>query len=357
MKRRSYGKKISKNKSIKKNTQLQIAPINYYSKHYKNTELIPKTDIINYIFSGYSEFLIQQNLSDSLGVYSLDLEQCFIIEPNAMPSGLRSDNINLSLKMNPETPLNKLIAYSFYLKQPYIFEKEDGLKDIKYQIGKDIKRSERKINGKLYDGEYYRNYDNNYLATDVFYQNIIDKLFKLNYKYVNLNIANKFALLSCQNVFNLITDLITLKLNQILEPETNSVFRPDKFANIIINRNEISMELGFESDLIISRDGEPMDPEYPCGRLEFILYIDMIRNTYELKKFILNYNIDKCGPEIVKKDDKNEENDKFKSNFKPEYVIPAGILTAGIAATPILLATLGGKKKSIRKTRRRIKHK
>lgn len=348
MKRYSKNKNRSKNrtrnKSIKNRNQLQIVSVNYYSKNFKNTQLIPKTEIVNYMFSGFNDYLLHKKLCDALGVYTLSLEQCFIINNDDMPNGLRSNTISLSLQMNPEMSLDKLIAYSFYLKQLYIFENKNGISEIKNQIGKDIKRSERTINGKLYDGMYYAKFEDNYSAADIFYQNIIDQLYTINGKNVNLNIANKFAFLSCQNVFNLITDLITLKLNKILEPEMNSVFRPDKFINIIINPNEISMELTFISDLIISRDQEPIDPEYPCGKIDFSLYIDMLNNKYELKKFILSYDIDKCGPEKILKVNNLKDKVTKKSNIKPEYIIPASIVTAGLISTPILLTTLGGRK-------------
>jgi hypothetical protein len=337
----------NKNKTIKKMFNLENVEIDYYSKNFRNTKLIPKTKIINYIFLGYNKFLLQQKTRESQGNYVLDLNDCFIIEPNSFHSGLKSDTINLSLQMNPETPLDKLIAYSFYLKQSYVFKKKNGLSDIKYQIGKDIKRSQITINDKLFDSKIYQD-DNYFFITDVFYKTIIDELYRINNKYINLNIANKFALLSCQNIFNLITDLITLKLNEILEPETNTVFRPKKSSNIIINPYEISMELGFQSKLIISRNGEPMDPEYPCGNIEFSFYINILHNRYELKNFILSYDINKCGPEIQNEQDVSEN----KSNLKPEYIIPASIATASIIATPFLIASLGGKKQ-IKKTRKK----
>ena len=343
-----------KNKSIKNLSKLQIVPVNYYSKNFKDTKLIPKTSIINYIFSGYNDFLSRQKITDSQGVFALDFNNCFITNSDTFKSGLRSNTINLSFKMNPETPLDKLIAYSFYLKQSYIFEKKNQLEDIKYQIGKDVKRSKIKINEKIYDTTYYKENENYYSIADIFYQNIIDELYKNNNKNINLNIVNKLGLLSCQNILNLITDLISLKLNKILEPETNSVFRP-KFANIIkINHDEISMELTFKSELIISRDGQPMDPEYPCGNLEFSLYIDILHGKYKLKKFILSYDINKCGPEIQEVKD---ESDKSKSNLKAEYIIPASIVTAGIVATPFLISALGGKKKRIKKQKKNQKTK
>lgn len=347
---------IKKNKTLKKLPNLENVSINYYSKNFKNTNLIPKTKIINYIFTGYKNFLSQQEINNSQGKYGLEFDSCFITKPDTFHTGLRKDNINLSFQMNPETSLDKLIAYSFYLKQSYIFEKKQGLSDIKFQIGKDIKRSDITINKKNYNKEYYGKFEDNYNAADMFYQNIIDELYKINNKSVNLNIVNKFGLLSCQNIFNLITDLITIKLNKILEPETNSVFRPTKYSNIIINRDEISIELGFKSQLIISRDSEPMDPEYPCGNIEFIFYIDILHNRYELKKFILSYDINKCGPEITNKENTLPENhNENKSNLKLEYVIPASITTAGIIATPFLLGALGGKKN--KKTRKNYRSK
>jgi len=284
-------KNIKRSKTLKKKSNLEDVPINYYSKNFEKTKLIPKTKIINYIFIGYKNYLLQKEISESQGNNVISFDDCFIINPVSFRTGLRKNTINLSLQMNPETPLDKLIAYSFYLKQSYLFEKKNGLSDIKFQIGKDIKRSNTTINGKIYNQEYYGKFEDNFDAADMFYQNIIDELYKINNKYVNLNMANKFALLSCQNIFNVITDLITIKLNKILEPETNSVFRPTNFSNIIINRDEISMVLGFKSKLIISRDGEPMDPEYPCGNIEFSFYIDILNNKYELKKFILSYDI------------------------------------------------------------------
>ena len=190
-----------RSKTLKKKSNLEDVPINYYSKNFKKTKLIPKTKIINYMFGGYKNFLSQQEISNSQEKYVLNFDNCFIINPDSFRTGLRKNTINLSLQMNPETSLDKLIAYSFYLKQSYLFEKKNGLSDIKFQIGKDIKRSNTTINGKIYNQEYYGKFEDNFDAADMFYENIIDELYKINNKYVNLNMANKFALLSCQNIF------------------------------------------------------------------------------------------------------------------------------------------------------------
>jgi hypothetical protein len=346
-----------KKKNTTKKTRSSIVPANYYSKVYKNTQLIPKTQIINYMFSGYTTF--KNERSDDKN--PLTLEDCFIIDPSSLPTGLRRGTMDLSLKMNPKTPLDKLIAYCFYLKQPYLFERKDGQNEngisiIKQQIGKDIKRSDRTINGELFDSAYYRQFDENVEATDMFYQNIIDQFINLNDKNVNLNIVNKFALLSCQNIFNLITDLITIKLNEILAPETNSVFRPEKFTNITIDSNEMSMEFGLTSKLIISRDQKPIDPEYPCGNIEMSLFIDILHNKYELKTLKISYDIDKCGPELDQPIPDTTNNTDNKSKLKPEYAIPAGLGIAGIITTPFLLGALGGKRKKYNRRTKKIRN-
>ena len=341
------------NKNTKPTVNLNNAPVKYYFNNYKNTTTIPKTNIINYMFKNFNDYLSYEKLCKIMNIHPLSLDDCFIINENDLPNGLRQNEINTSFKMNPKTSLDKLISYSFYIKQPFIFQTNinEGLKHLKFQIGKDISRDDRNINNKEFNRQYYSNTDSNYKAADLFYQNLIDYYYQVN-KKINFDIINKIALLSCQNVFGLITDLITVKLYKILEPETNSVFRPDKFCNIVIKKDEISMELSFKSQLIISRDGEPIDPEYPCGVLDFVLYIDFLNNTYELKKFILNYDIDKCGPEIIQ----DKEPDKpAKIELKPEYLISAAAVSAGIIATPFLI---GGRiKKRIKKRRNKTQKK
>ena len=360
-----YRKKV-KNKSFRKKVSLNSVSIKYYSLKYKNTHKIPQTQIINYLFLNFKNYLLHKQLCDALNTYPLNLDECFQINQDDFPIGLRKNNMQLSFKMNPKTPLDKLIAYCFYIKQPSIFQHSNSkiLDLLKYQIGKDIGRDDRNINGKSYNQNYYiqRNMTsneniNNYGVTDTFYQNIIDYLYQINNNNnIDLNIVNKFALLSCQNVYGLITDLITIQINNMLKPELNSVFRPDKYVNITIKPEELSMEFNFKTQMLITRDGEPFDPEYPCGSMEFIFYIDILNNKYEIKNFVFDYDIDKCGPEIIQNEPIIEEK-PTKSNFKPEIVIPAAGLTAGIIATPILLATLGGKIKKRNKTIKKRKKK
>jgi hypothetical protein len=370
--------KTKSNKNIKNKTvknivkNLQSVPVNYYNSHYRKTKQIPKTDIIYYMFKNFNEYLSHKQLSDETNSIPLSLDECFLINPDTFPVGLNKNTIDLSLKMNPKTSLYKLIAYCFYIKQPDIFKNtiDTLINSLKYQIGKDVSRDDRTINKKDFNRSYYnRDNTNNDDICDIFYQNIIDYMYQVN-KTINLNIVNKIALLSCQNVYGLISDLITMKLNDILEPEVNSVFQPDKHINIVINSTEISMEFIFKSLLIISKNGN-LDPEYPCGHLEFNLYIDIRKNIYELKKIYIQYDISKCGPEVntvmpsnntnIDSSSSSSSSPSPKFNLNPKIVIPAVLATAGIISTPFILGALGGKNKiknkKKRKTLKKIKKK
>lgn len=134
-------RKKNKNKSLKTNTNLtkksfdlNNVSIKFYSLKYKNTNIIPKTQIINYMISNFNDFLNYKNLCDALDTYSLNFDECFVIQPDDFPIGLRKNDINLTLKMNPKTSLDKLIAYCFYIKQPDIFKHQQNqiLEILKY---------------------------------------------------------------------------------------------------------------------------------------------------------------------------------------------------------------------------------
>ena len=345
------------NKSRREIRDLTSVSVNYYSLNYKNTKLLPKTEILLKMFNGFKDYLILQKSLEGTKRLALYLDNCFLIERNVMPQGLRKNDINTPLKMNPNTRLDKLLRYCFYVTQPSAFNKDiDGfIYDIKYQIGKDVPRSDRTINGKSYPKELYSQIGTKMEVADMFNQTIIDYLYQIERNKINLNIVNLVGLLSCQNMFNFIGDLVTIKLQQILKPEINSIFRAEKDTTIIINDREISVEFYFKCQLLISRDGE-LDVEYPCGNLEYRLLFDLLKNRYEMKQFILNYDVDKCGPEIVKQQgEPTNELPKKKSNLKPEYIIPASLATAGIIATPFLLATLGGKTKKNYKNKNKNK--
>ena len=356
----TYSKKNRKNnnKTLKKQKNLNAVDIRYYSSNFKNTNNLPRTQILNYLLKHYRDFLNHKKLCETLNTEALTFEDCFLTNPEDFHNGLKSDNIDLTLQMNPKTNLDKLIAYCFYLKQPefFTYNVNKTIESIKFQIGKDIVRDLRTINTKLYSQDYYTdNANDNYKVTDLFYQNIIDYLYQVN-KKIDLNIVNKFGLLSAQNVYGLISDLVTYKLFKVLEPEFSYLNAAEKHVVITINPNNISMEFHFSCKLLITRNNQSVEIEYPCGNMEFVFLVDILNNKYEMSKFILNYDIDKCGPEIeINESDNLENKNENKKKLKTEVVVPAVALSSGIIATPFLLSVFGGKHKKTLKKRRKNK--
>lgn len=346
--------------------QLTNVPANYYDTHYKDTDNIPKTSIINYLFSNYTEFTREKALREEQNKYIITFADCFVTDDTDFSTGLQKETIQKSFSMNPSMSLDKFIAYSFYITQKSIFTSDDGLSIIKSQIGKDIRRIPKDINGSSFtdlletnglleekgpNGDIVDNYQSK--VADLYYQTIIENLAKINKGNVNLNIVNKIALLSCQNIINVFTDLISMKLNDILAPEINSVFKNKMTERVIINDNAVALEIEFQSLLLISQKGEPMNPEYPCGNLAFVLRFDFLKNVYELKTFALDYDLSKCGPETGSETGSEIGDTRKGYGIQAKYAIPATLITAGIIATPFLLTALGGKKSSKNKNNKK----
>jgi hypothetical protein len=320
---------------------------------YINTKLIPNTRIINNMFLEYNSFLEYQKKCYKEKREVMYLDDCFLIIEDSIQNGLKKNKLNLSFKMNPKTTLDKFLAYCYYTTQSSIFKKNinEGLQDLKNQIGKDIRRQDRIINNKSYPYSFFDK-DDNFKDTDLLY-NLIIGYMKLYYNKINLNLVNKIVLLSSQNIFNFMSNLILLKLYEIIKQKTIFIFKPQKNSTLNIKTNIMTIEFHFKSQLLISIDDEPINPEYPCGNLEYRLFIDLLNNKYELKNFILDYDLDKCGNKLTLNEelinnetvtnDETTKNNKKKSNMK--YIIPATIVTAGIVTLPFVLPLLGGKNK------------
>jgi hypothetical protein len=259
--------------------------------------------------------------------------------------------------------LNKLIAYSFYLKMKYIFVTQNGalttmddfLDQIKYQMGKDIKRDHRTINNVSYPPEYFANPEddenepNYYSITDTFYQLIIDYYAKNNLK-VNYNAVNIIALFSCQNLYNLLTDLVIIKLNDMLKPEMSNIMHTTKKCIINITPTVQTLELVFESDVVISQNGGAFDLEYPCGKLNFTFLVDLITNTYKFTHFGIRYDLNKCGPEENNANDNGNGNGNGNDNgnnhrrkkIAAAVTVPLAVSVVGVTTMPFILGALGG---------------
>lgn len=333
-------KKINKQNKTRTKRVLINSP-NYYFKYFVNTKMLPSSEIFKTIYNGYNNYKKIKNAKEN----ALVLEDCLLFKKNFLHKE-RKKSIKTSAGQNPKCSLNKLLSYAFYIKMPYAFENEKGTKRsynefieiIKYQMGKDISRDSRIINGERID---YRNdvsEENNYSIADKLCLKLIQTYFNV-YKLIDYNKINIIMLMSCQNIFNLISDMITLKLNEILEPEINSVFRPKKIMNVIIKKETQIVSLSFSSQLIISNNqGQYIDPEYPCGNLKFQFNINLLKNTFFMPNFELVYNLEKCSNEEMQIEKQPVE--KSTNKFKKEYAVPVVTGLGMILATPFLLPLL-----------------
>jgi hypothetical protein len=247
--------------------------------------------------------------------------------------------------------LNKILAYSLYLQSFSWFQ--NGIMNIssfKYQIGKDVSRAEVKINNELLVIPE-DDYGNNILITDKFIIKIMNVLSK--FTIIDFDLVNKIGILMCQNLFNFITQTISLMTRHKIEPEISAETKATKNILINLTQNEQSIIFNFNSLLTISYN-EELNPEYTCGNLDFSLLVDLKKNIYKFTKFILNYDIEKCKPpdnnenqidnqinNNANQNNKNNENKGTPDIIK--YGIPLGILATGLVGTPFLLGALGGK--------------
>ena len=221
------------------------------------------------------------------------------------------------------------------------------IKFIKNRIGEDSQRTNKVINGDIKNTADYLA-DSNYKSADVLYEQLI-KLFNNSRPKTNLNIVNKLAILSCQNVQNIINNIATNKLREIINDNMAITINKNSTYNFVINKNEISFSIKLKSSLVMTIDGN-FDPDFPCGTFEYEFYVNLIKDIYELRNMKINYDLDKCGEDNILKPGTNK-----KTRLRKEYIVPAAALTAGIVATPLLLTMLGGKTRRKKRILRKIK--
>jgi hypothetical protein len=329
---------------------------NYYTKNFTNTHLLPFSSIIKYINNNYDTF---NNLSSVSSTNNMIHSFAFYFNvDNDFINNNKSESIETPINKNSIMDLNKLLAYSLYIKSKRFFQINNNLniEDLKYQIGKDVSRIDIFINGDLYKNPYIEE-DNEQLITnfqkaDHFIITLMDYFGDFS-KSVDYNQINQFGIACCQNIFNLVTDQINLALMDAIQPEFCVFLNGNKHIEITINETARVCKLFFSCNLVISYK-QVLDPEYTCGNLDFILTLDLIKNTYRYENFILNYNVNNCDPYVYEANQNLiQELDQKKKSSKLKYVIPAAAVTGAVVATPFLLGVLGGKRK--RKRNRKVK--
>ena len=335
-----------------------------YNKDYYGTKLLPMTNIINYINDNFNQFVIDKERRQNERKHEVDFDDFFIIDDILEKKEKKAD-INIIIKQNPNMSLKKLLAYTLYLKTFSWFETgRMNISSFKSQIGKDVSRLSLKINNEDYIVKHPPTGTLNYYKTaDDFNIKIMNIL--STFSVIDFDLVNKIGILMCQNLFNFITQTISLMTMKKFQPEISVETGATKDILLNLTKNEQSMIINFKSLLSISYNGD-LDIRFTCGELEFTLLIDLKRNTYKFTKFILKYDIEKCNPESnnrpvsnnqpVSNNEDNVANEENQGSSFLKYAIPAG-LGVGIIATPYLLGALGGKNKKLKakklKTKRR----
>jgi len=352
---------VIRNKTRKSNVPSRNNAIKaLYNKDYYGTTLLPMTDILNYTNNNFDEFVIYKERNMNETGDEVDPADFFIID-DIFKKKEKTANINIIIKKNPYTSLKKMLAYSLYTKSFSWFN--NGIMNIssfKYQIGKDVSRTDIKINNEKYVIQYpaddYRDY--NKIADD-FNIKIMNVLSK--FSIINFDLVNKIGILMCQNVFNFTTDLITFMIMKKIEPELSSDMEANKDILINLTQNEQTIIFNFNSKLTITYNKE-YNIQYKCGDSDFTLLVDLKKNIYKFTKFILNYNVEGCKPpNIVNQINNNVNiNENKGTSDIIKYGIPMGILATGLVGTPFLLAALGGNhnkklKRKSKKMRKSIK--
>jgi hypothetical protein len=376
--------KINTNKYKKtiRNKNLLYKTKQYYETKYKDTELLPRTPIFNYIFNNFPNYEKEKQTKE----VPFTFEDGFSLSNELKNINYKTSQLNIEGKLlsNPNFTLDKFIAYCFYITDSPMFRDSNKelsinsfIQNVKNQTGKDVQRTELTINNVLENNEIYSEFgSDNYLKADRFVSKLLTILTGIN-KIIDYNILNKILLLTCQNVLNAMISILNLYIQDIFTPADRRVIMlPLKLEkSMILDKENILFNVYFNSSILISNYNQDIDPETPCGTLEYNLALDLKKSSYECNIFKIEWDLNQCAfykPETqtqrqtqtqtINNQGEKKTNKKFKDYWKEPkvaYGMAAGISAAGIASVPFLLGLLGGKtkKKKIlrkkRKTRRR----
>lgn len=331
------------------NVTIIVKPINYYD-NYKNTNKLPITPIFKLIEHEYPEYLSQPKNNISLSsIFELPNIANYL-QP------LRGKYNILNIPNKTSFPLEKFISYLIYTKSSYLLEEKGNeyellISGIKSQIGKDITRLDLLINSQIQNfksmigGELtpeahqssensLQNLLNNELTEEEKHEHILQstKLLEENYdkitdkyfeilmtnmnsnattnantmveeKWINFNILNEIGLLSCQNIFNFIAELIQIEIKNItqyvlkdnyllISPSSrqdavgkDTISNP-KTLNVELENGKKIVKIYFDSYLFTSSDFAAV------GRISFSLSINLELNSFQLDKLDIEYNLE-----------------------------------------------------------------
>ena len=333
-----------------------------YNRDYYGTNLLPMTNIIQYIDANFNDYMSMKDQKTSLDLPAASFEDFFIVD-EVLKRKENVADIDIQIIKQPNANLNKLLAYSLYYSEykNWFKSKKMDISSLKNQSGKDLSRIDILLNNVKYNSV---NENTNNIKTDKFNVELMNILSK--FVVIDFDLINKIDIAICQNIINFITDLITLLISIKIAPEKLLITKAEKNVSINLTKSQQNIVYNFKTKFYITKDGGIYDPEFTCGDMEFIFVIDLKKNTYNFSNFKCKYNADTCyqGDNSVSLQSNvsnqgnvsnviaNEEN---QGNSFLMYGIPAG-LGVGVIATPFLLAAFGGKNKKI-KIKRKQKNK
>ena len=346
----------SRNNAIKK----------MYNRDYYGKDLLPITNIIQYIDANFNDYMSMKEQKTSLDLPSSSFEDFFIVD-DILKRKENVANIDIQINKQPNVSLNKLLAYSLYYSEYKNWfnspNKKMDVSSLKNQSGKDLSRIDIILNNVKYNS---LDENTNSIKTDKFNIELMDILSK--FSVIDLNLINIIDIVMCQNILNFITDLITLLISKKIDPEKLLITKAEKNVLITLTKSQQNIVYNFKTKFYITKDGGIYDPEFTCGDMEFIFLIDLKKNTYKFSKLKCKYNADTCyqGEDLgnlKSKPDNVANEDKKDSSKYLKYGIPIALGIGGIVASPFLLGALGGKNKKLKtkklkhKKRKRIKQK
>jgi len=332
-----------------------------YNKDYYGKDLLPTTNIIQYIDKNFNVYMSIKEQKSELNLPAASFEDFFIVD-DILKRKENVADIDIQINKQPNVSLNKLLAYSLYYSEykNWFKLKKMDISSLKNQSGKDLSRIDILLNNVKYNS---LDENTNSMKTDKFNVELMNILSK--FVVIDFDLINKIDIAICQNILNFITDLITLLISTKIAPEKLLITKAEKSVSINLTKSQQNIIYNFKTKFYITKDGGIYDPEFTCGDMEFIFVIDLKKNSYKFSKLKCKYNTETCYQEEeleslqsnVPKPDNAAANEEKQGTSYLMYGIPAG-LGAGIIATPFLLAAFGGKiKNKTRNKKRKRKNK
>ena len=321
-----------------------------YNKDYYGKDLLPTTNIIQYIDKNFNVYMSIKEQKSELNLPAASFEDFFIVD-DILKRKENVADIDIQINKQPNVSLNKLLAYSLYYSEykNWFKLKKMDISSLKNQSGKDLSRIDILLNNVKYNS---LDENTNSMKTDKFNVELMNILSK--FVVIDFDLINKIDIAICQNILNFITDLITLLISTKIAPEKLLITKAEKSVSINLTKSQQNIIYNFKTKFYITKDGGIYDPEFTCGDMEFIFVIDLKKNSYKFSKLKCKYNTETCYQEEeleslqsnVPKPDNAAANEEKQGTSYLMYGIPAG-LGAGIIATPFLLYSLNCEQNSL----------